>query len=79
MSKIEARLIELGHPLPEVAKPVAAYVPSVVTGNLVFTSGQLPFVAGALPATGKVGTTAGLVDPAGPVDLAGLEQDGRQN
>ena len=57
MSKIEQRLIELGHPLPEVAKPVAAYVPSVVTGNLVFTSGQLPFTAGQLPETGKVGAT----------------------
>ena len=55
MSVIEQRLIELGHPLPEVAKPVAAYVPSVVTGNLVFTSGQLPFTAGVLPETGKVG------------------------
>jgi enamine deaminase RidA (YjgF/YER057c/UK114 family) len=57
MSQIEARLIELGHPLPEVAKPVAAYVPSVVTGNLVFTSGQLPFTAGQLPETGKVGAS----------------------
>ena len=37
------------------SKPVAAYVPAVVTGNLVFTSGQLPMVDGALPATGKVG------------------------
>ena len=55
MSKIEQKLAELGFPLPEVAKPVAAYVPSVVTGNLCFTSGQLPFVAGALPKTGKVG------------------------
>jgi enamine deaminase RidA (YjgF/YER057c/UK114 family) len=55
MSKIEARLAELGFPLPAVAKPVAAYVPSVVTGNLCFTSGQLPFVDGALPMTGKVG------------------------
>ncbi|MFM6971093.1 MAG: RidA family protein [Rhodoluna sp.] len=55
MSKIEARLIELGFPLPAVAKPVASYVPAVVTGNLCFTSGQLPFVDGALPATGKVG------------------------
>ena len=53
MSSIEARLIELGHPLPEVSKPVAAYVPSVVTGNLVFTSGQLPFSNGQLPETGK--------------------------
>lgn len=55
MSKIEAKLIELGFPLPAVAKPVAAYVPSVVTGNLCFTSGQLPFVDGALPKAGKVG------------------------
>ena len=55
MSKIEDRLEELGHPLPAIAKPVAAYIPAVVTGNLVFTSGQLPFVDGALPATGKVG------------------------
>ena len=55
MSRIETRLVELGFPLPAVAKPVASYVPSVVSGNLVFTSGQLPFVEGALPATGKVG------------------------
>ena len=55
MSKIEAKLIELGFPLPAVAKPVAAYVPSVVTGNICFTSGQLPFVDGALPKAGKVG------------------------
>lgn len=72
MSKIEARLIELGFPLPEVAKPVAAYVPSVVTGNLCFTSGQLPFVNGALPAAGKVGNGEGLVDPAVAKDLARL-------
>ena len=63
MSQIEQRLIELGSPLPEVAKPVAAYVPSVVSGNLVFTSGQLPFKDGVLIATGKVGETDGLVDP----------------
>ena len=55
MSKIEQKLAEMGSPLPAVAKPVAAYVPSVVTGNLCFTSGQLPFVDGALPQTGKVG------------------------
>jgi enamine deaminase RidA (YjgF/YER057c/UK114 family) len=64
MSQIEQRLIELGSPLPEVAKPVAAYVPSVVSGNLVFTSGQLPFSSGSLLATGKVGEADGLVDPA---------------
>ncbi len=70
MSKIEHRLEELGHPLPAVAKPVAAYVPSVVSGNLVFTSGQLPFKDGQLIATGKVGEADGLLDPAVAKDLA---------
>jgi enamine deaminase RidA (YjgF/YER057c/UK114 family) len=54
-----ARLKELGIELPAVAAPVAAYVPAVRTGSLVYTSGQLPFVAGALPATGKVGGEIG--------------------
>ncbi|GAA1059394.1 RidA family protein [Agromyces bracchium] len=61
MGAVEDRLAELGVELPAVAAPVAAYVPAVVTGNLLFTSGQLPFVAGALPATGKVGDGHGLV------------------
>jgi enamine deaminase RidA (YjgF/YER057c/UK114 family) len=72
MSRIEARLVELGFPLPEVAKPVAAYAPFAVTGNLVFTAGQLPFVNGVLPAAGKVGERAGLVDPAEAKKLARL-------
>lgn len=55
-----ARLDELGIRLPQVAAPVAAYVPAVQTGSLVFTSGQLPFVDGGLRHTGKVG---GSVDP----------------
>lgn len=50
-----ARLAELGVELPEVAAPVASYVPAARTGQLVFTSGQLPFVKGSLAATGKVG------------------------
>ncbi|WP_309110299.1 RidA family protein [Saccharothrix sp.] len=49
------RLAELGVELPPVAAPVAAYVPAVRSGNHVYTSGQLPFVSGALAATGKVG------------------------
>lgn len=49
------RLQELGIELPQVAAPVAAYVPAVQTGNQVWTSGQLPYVDGALPHTGKVG------------------------
>jgi enamine deaminase RidA (YjgF/YER057c/UK114 family) len=50
-----ARLAELGLELPEVAAPLAAYVPAVRTGNLVYTAGQLPMTAGRLPVTGKVG------------------------
>jgi enamine deaminase RidA (YjgF/YER057c/UK114 family) len=52
---VEGRLAELGLELPEVAAPVAAYVPALVSGEYVFTSGQLPFQGGKLPATGKVG------------------------
>ena len=50
-----ARLQELGIELPEVAKPLASYVPAVRSGNLVYTSGQLPMQAGKLAATGKLG------------------------
>jgi enamine deaminase RidA (YjgF/YER057c/UK114 family) len=51
----EERLAELGLAVPEVAKPVAAYVPAVRSGNHVFTSGQLPMRDGTLMTTGKVG------------------------
>jgi enamine deaminase RidA (YjgF/YER057c/UK114 family) len=50
-----ARLAELGLTLPPVPAPVAAYVPAVVAGDLVWTSGQLPTVAGALTVAGLVG------------------------
>jgi len=53
---IEAKLAELGLTLPEAALPVAAYVPAVRTGNLVFTAGQLPLVDGKIPFVGKVGS-----------------------
>lgn len=56
-----ARLQELGITLPPVAAPVAAYVPAVRSGDLVYTSGQLPFVDGALAVTGIVGEQAGDV------------------
>ena len=55
MSAVEDRLAELGLSVPELVPPVAAYVPVVRDGDLVFTSGQLPMVDGALAATGKVG------------------------
>ncbi len=55
MSAVEDRLAELGLAVPPVPAPVAAYVPAVQSGSHVYTSGQLPMVAGALAATGKVG------------------------
>jgi enamine deaminase RidA (YjgF/YER057c/UK114 family) len=50
------RLAAQGIKLPEVVAPLAAYVPAVRTGNLVYTAGQLPMTAGELSVTGKVGT-----------------------
>lgn len=67
---VAARLAELGLELPSVVPPVAAYIPAKVHGNLVWTSGQLPMVAGSLPATGKVGEGDGLVSAADAKDLA---------
>jgi enamine deaminase RidA (YjgF/YER057c/UK114 family) len=55
VSTPEERLAELGLSVPEVAKPVAAYIPAIRSGNHVFTSGQLPMRDGQLIATGKVG------------------------
>lgn len=66
MSQVEAQLAKLGLALPAVAAPIAAYVPAVQAGELVFTSGQLPTVEGKLVATGHVGDGHGLV----PVEAA---------
>lgn len=70
MSLIDLRLSELGIDIPDLVAPVAAYVPAIVQGDLVFTAGQLPMVAGALPATGKVGDGHGLVPAADAKEYA---------
>jgi enamine deaminase RidA (YjgF/YER057c/UK114 family) len=54
-SSWSARLAELGIALPDVVPPLAAYVPAVRAGNLVYTAGQLPMQSGKLVQTGKVG------------------------
>jgi enamine deaminase RidA (YjgF/YER057c/UK114 family) len=63
----EERLADLGLSVPEVAKPVAVYIPAVRSGNLVFTSGQLPMRSGELMQTGKVG---GDVSPDEAIECA---------
>lgn len=67
MSDVRLKLAELGLTLPIAAKPVAAYVPAIRTGNLVFTAGQLPLVDGKIIATGKVG---GAISPEQGKELA---------
>jgi len=62
MSKIESRLKELGIQLPTPPAPVASYVPYVVTGNLVFISGQVTVSAEGLKFIGKVGAEISLED-----------------
>lgn len=64
---VSQKLKDLGLELPPVTKPVAKYVPAIRVGNQVWTSGQLPMVAGKLPITGKVGAE---VDTATATDLA---------
>lgn len=67
MGAIDDRLAELGLTVPDVAPPLAAYVPAVRSGSLVWTSGQLPMVDGKLPASGLVGQEVSAEDAA---DLA---------
>ena len=55
MSSIEQKLSELNLSLPEVATPAGSYLPVIISGNLVFTAGQLPLIDGKLMATGKLG------------------------
>jgi enamine deaminase RidA (YjgF/YER057c/UK114 family) len=69
MPTVEERLAAMGLTVHEVVPPVAAYVPAVVSGSYVYTSGQLPFVDGALPDTGKVGAE---VSPERGAELAAI-------
>ncbi len=69
MPTVEERLAAMGLTVHEVVPPVAAYVPAVVTGRYVYTSGQLPIVDGVLQATGKVGAE---VTPERAAELAAI-------
>jgi enamine deaminase RidA (YjgF/YER057c/UK114 family) len=67
MAHPEEKLAELGLTVPDVAKPVAAYLPAVRSGNYIYTSGQLPMRSGELMMAGKVG---GEVTPDEAVECA---------
>ncbi len=60
----EQRLEALGLTLPPVVAPLAAYVPAVRSGAMVYTAGQLPMVEGQLVSTGKVGAEVGAAEAA---------------
>ncbi len=69
MATVEERLEAMGLTVHEVVPPVAAYVPAVVSGRYVYTAGQLPYVDGVLPETGKVGAE---VTPERATELAAI-------
>ncbi len=72
MGAVADRLAAIGLSVPQLAAPVASYVPAVRSGNYVYTSGQLPFVDGVLPATGKVGAEVSAEDAQEYAKLAAL-------
>jgi enamine deaminase RidA (YjgF/YER057c/UK114 family) len=72
MSLVEQKIAELGLVLPESSKPLAAYIPAVQSGNLVFTSGQLPMRDGQLLRTGKVGSEVSAEDAKALAEVCAL-------
>ncbi len=72
MGEVEQRLAELGLRVPEVAPPVAAYVPAVLDGSRVYVSGQVPVVEGVLAERGHVGEGEGFVSPERAKELAAI-------
>ncbi|GAB3558589.1 RidA family protein [Spelaeicoccus albus] len=72
MASVESAIADLGLALPEVVPPVASYVPAVVSGDYVYTAGQLPMIDGKLGAVGKVAAEGGdgVVDQQTAADMA---------
>ena len=70
--KIETRLAELGIELPEAAAPVANYVPYVVSGNLVFVSGQITLLNGEFKYVGSLGRDFSIDEGYQAARLCGL-------
>ncbi len=72
MSLVEQKIADLGLLLPETSKPLAAYIPAVQSGSLVFTSGQLPMRDGQLLRTGKVGAEVSAEDAKALAEVCAL-------
>ena len=71
-NKITARLQDLEIELPQATAPVANYVPYVITGNLVFISGQIPFLNGEIRYIGKLGENISLAEAQKAARLCGI-------
>jgi enamine deaminase RidA (YjgF/YER057c/UK114 family) len=69
---IEEKIKELGFEVPEAPKPVAAYIPAIIDGSLVFTAGQLPFSSGELKYKGKLGKEVSEEDGQKAAELCAL-------
>ena len=71
-SKVEQRLLKAGVKIPDAPTPAANYLPFTRTGNLVFVSGQVPFVNGKLEVTGTVGKNASVEDAQGQAKICAI-------
>jgi enamine deaminase RidA (YjgF/YER057c/UK114 family) len=71
-SKVEQRLQEIGIMIPDAPSPAANYLPFTRTGNLIFVSGQVPFVDGKLEITGTVGKNATVEDAQGQAKICAI-------
>ena len=71
-SKVEQRLLEIGVTIPDAPSPAANYLPFTHTGNLVFVSGQVPFVDGKLEVTGTVGENASVEEAQGQAKICAI-------
>ena len=71
-SKVEQRLLKIGVTIPDAPSPAANYLPFTCAGNLVFVSGQVPFVDGKLEITGTVGENASVEDAQGQAKVCAI-------
>jgi enamine deaminase RidA (YjgF/YER057c/UK114 family) len=72
-NNVEQRIKDLGLELPPPAKPVAVYVPAVITGNLLYTAGHIPWLADGKMQVGRVGSDLTVEQGAAAARLVGLQ------